>query len=177
MRPLRSRSRSAIPKNPSARMCSRRWRATTRACAGPRSRSTTGRRQGRARPHHHPAGCARSHRADRIAAILDHRLGRAAEPRDQLSHRVHRGAEQPAPGRLYDAPAHGRCRVASGNVRDDNGFGSFFQRGWEPQTVDPRPVDPRPVDPRRRRRSILSGAARRDKCRPCEAGHDRLGIE
>ena len=38
-----------------------------------------GRRQGRARPHHHPAGCARSHRADRVAAILDHRLGRAAE--------------------------------------------------------------------------------------------------
>ena len=38
-----------------------------------------GRRQERARPHHHPAGCARSHRADRIAAILDRRLGRAAE--------------------------------------------------------------------------------------------------
>ena len=29
---------------------------------------------GRARAHHHPAGCARSHRADRIAAILDHHL-------------------------------------------------------------------------------------------------------
>ena len=69
-----------------------------------------GRRQGRARPHHHPAGCARSHRADRIAAILDHHLGRAAEQRDQLSHRVRRGAEQPAPGRLHHAPAYGRCR-------------------------------------------------------------------
>ena len=46
-----------------------------------------GRRQGRARPHHHPARRARSHRADRIAAILDHHLGRAAERRDQLSHR------------------------------------------------------------------------------------------
>jgi hypothetical protein len=57
----------------------------------------------------HPAGCARSHRADCIAAILDHRLGRAAEPRDQLSHRVRRGAQQPAPGRLLDAPAYGRC--------------------------------------------------------------------
>jgi hypothetical protein len=68
-----------------------------------------GRRQERARPHHHPAGCARSHRADRIAAILDHRLGRAGEPRDQLSHGVHRGAEQPAPGRLHYAPAHARC--------------------------------------------------------------------
>jgi len=29
------------------------------------------------------------------------------EPRDQLSHRVRRGAEQPAPGRLCDAPADG----------------------------------------------------------------------
>ena len=68
-----------------------------------------GRRQGRARPHHHPAECARSHRADRIAAILDHRLGRASEQRDQLSHRVRRGAEQPAPGRLCDAPAERQC--------------------------------------------------------------------
>ena len=41
-RPSRLRSRSAIPTNGSARMCSPRWRATTRACAGPRSRSTTG---------------------------------------------------------------------------------------------------------------------------------------
>jgi hypothetical protein len=29
-----------------------------------------GRRRGRARPHHHSAGCARSHRADGFAAIL-----------------------------------------------------------------------------------------------------------
>ena len=49
------------------------------------------------------------HRADCIAAVLDHRLGRAAEPRDQLSHRVRRGAQQPAPGRLPDAPAYGQC--------------------------------------------------------------------
>src|SRR5450830_1539493 len=41
-RPSRFRSRSAIPTNRSARMCSPRWRATTRACAGPQSRSTTG---------------------------------------------------------------------------------------------------------------------------------------
>ena len=45
MRPLRFRSRSAIPKSRSARMCSPRWRARTRAwtpaCAGPQSRSTT----------------------------------------------------------------------------------------------------------------------------------------
>ena len=68
-----------------------------------------GRRQGRARSHHHPARCARSHRADRNAAILDRHLGRTAESRDQLSHRVRRGAEQPAPGRLHNAQAHGRC--------------------------------------------------------------------
>src|SRR5262249_54290136 len=37
-----------------------------------------------------------------------HRLGRAAKPRDQLSHRVRRCAQQPAPGRLLDAPAYGR---------------------------------------------------------------------
>ena len=42
MRPSRFRSRSAIPASRSARMFSRRWRATTRACAGARSRSTTG---------------------------------------------------------------------------------------------------------------------------------------
>ena len=28
-------------------------------------------RQGCARPHHHPAGCARSHRTDRITFISD----------------------------------------------------------------------------------------------------------
>src|SRR4029077_763370 len=33
----------------------------------------------------------------------------AAEQRDQLSHRVRRGAQQPAPGRLLDAPAYGQC--------------------------------------------------------------------
>ena len=69
-----------------------------------------GRRPECARPHRHPAGCARSHRADRIATVLDHRLGRATEPRDQLSHRVRRGAEQPSPGRLHYAPADARCR-------------------------------------------------------------------
>ncbi len=33
---------------------------------------------------------------------------------------------------------------------DDNFFGSFFQRSWDPQPADPRLVDQRPVDPRRR---------------------------
>ena len=38
-------------------------------------RRRRGRRQGRARPHHHPAGGDRSLRADGIAAIFDHHLG------------------------------------------------------------------------------------------------------
>ena len=42
MRPSRFRSQSVIPTSRSARMCSRRWRATTRACAGAWSQSTTG---------------------------------------------------------------------------------------------------------------------------------------
>ena len=42
MRRSRFQSRSAIPKSGSARMCSLRWRATTRACAGARLRSTMG---------------------------------------------------------------------------------------------------------------------------------------
>ncbi len=62
----------------------------------------------RTRPHHHPAGCARSHRADRVAAILDRHLGRAAEQGDQLSDRVRHGAEQSAARRLHHAQAHNR---------------------------------------------------------------------
>ena len=70
-----------------------------------------GRRQERAGPRHHPAGRARSHRADSIAALLDHRLGRAVEQRDQLSHRICRGVEQPAAGWVYNAQAeHQRQR-------------------------------------------------------------------
>ena len=53
-------------------------------------------------------GYARPNRADGIAAILDHCLGRAAEQRDQLSHRVRRSAEQPFSGRLRHAPSLGR---------------------------------------------------------------------
>jgi lipoprotein-anchoring transpeptidase ErfK/SrfK len=51
------------------------------------------RRQGRAPACDHPAGCARPHRADCFAAILDRYLGRTSEPRDQLPHGVCRGAE------------------------------------------------------------------------------------
>ena len=56
-----------------------------------------------------PQDVAQSHRADRLAAILNHHFGRAAERRDQLSHRICRGAEQPPPGRLHHARAFDRC--------------------------------------------------------------------
>jgi len=41
--------------------------------------------------------------------IRDHHLGRAAERGNQLPHRVRRGAEQPAAGRLHHARAYDRC--------------------------------------------------------------------
>ncbi len=46
-------------------------------------------------------------RTDGVTQILNHRLGRAAEPRDQLSHRVYCGgaSNQPA-GRLHNATAY-----------------------------------------------------------------------
>src|SRR2546428_369155 len=44
-----------------------------------------------------------------MAALLTHHLGRAAEPRDELSHGVCRGPAQPATGRPRDAPGPGRC--------------------------------------------------------------------
>ncbi len=71
-----------------------------------------GRCEKRARPHQHPAGGARPHRADRVAAILDRHFRRAAEQGDQLSHRVRRGAERPAARRLHHAQADAgrRCR-------------------------------------------------------------------
>jgi hypothetical protein len=78
------------------------------------------RRQGRARSHRHPAGRAGPHRTDRSAAILAHHLGRAAEPRAELSHRIHRRAEQPAPGRAGEPPArerYGRARQRLGRLR------------------------------------------------------------
>ena len=51
------------------------------------------RRQGRAAPRDHPPGRARPRRTDGFASLLDCYLGRTAEPRDQLSHGVCRGAE------------------------------------------------------------------------------------
>ena len=52
-----------------------------------------------------PEERARPHRADRAGALLDRHLRRAALQGDQLSHRVRRGPEQPAAGRLHHAQA------------------------------------------------------------------------
>src|SRR5258707_911235 len=84
----------------------RRRRACVRRQGARRRKDGPG--QGPAGPHAHPPGCAPAHPAHRIAGNLGFWSGRAAKPRDQLSHRVRRGAEQPAPGRLRDAPAYGR---------------------------------------------------------------------
>ena len=81
--------------------------------------------QERARPHHLPAGGARQHRAHRNAAVLDHHLGRAAVERNQLPHRIRRGAQQPAAGRLHHAGEVARHEHRARN-QDDNGYGS----GW-----------------------------------------------
>ena len=62
-------------------------------------------RQERARPHHLPARGARQDRTHRSAAVLDHHLGRAAVERNQLPHRIRRGAQQSAAGRLHHADA------------------------------------------------------------------------
>ena len=62
-------------------------------------------RQERARPHHLPASRARQDRTHRSAAVLDHHLGRAAVERNQLPHRIRRGAQQSAAGRLHHADA------------------------------------------------------------------------
>ncbi|MGY3461271.1 hypothetical protein ACVWW5_006721 [Bradyrhizobium sp. LM3.4] len=85
------------------------------------------RRQGRARPHHHPAGGVGSHRADGIAALVDRHLGRAAERRDQLPNRVRCRAEQPSAGRLHHAQAD--CGAADGNGKRRR-LGQWRQRFW-----------------------------------------------
>ena len=78
MPPLRFRSRSAIPKA-DRHACVHCGGAQRGGPALDRGHDRQRRqRQERARPNHHPAGSARSHRADCIAAILDRCLGRAA---------------------------------------------------------------------------------------------------
>ena len=56
---------------------------------------------------------------------------RAAERRDQLPHRIRRGAEQPAARRLYHPPAHAPDGHA-GRERHGDFFGFMFPRNPEP---------------------------------------------
>ena len=120
-------------------MCSRRWRATTRACAGPRSRSTT-------------ADDAKD-ALDRITIpqdVLD-RIAPTALPRssiiisdEPLSAETNYRTEfvavlsnQPQGGFITRKPTTDAL-VASDDVRDDDGFGCFFQRSWGSQTGNAR---------------------------------------
>ena len=73
-----------------------RWSAVTiDAATTPRPRSTASPCRRR---------CWSGIGADRAAALLDRHLRRAAQRRDQLSHRIRRGAEPSAAGRLHHAP-------------------------------------------------------------------------
>ena len=135
MRPSRSRSQSAIPTSRSARMCSRRWRATTRACAGARSRSTRGRAKDA---------------LDRITIpqdVLD-RIAPTALPRssiiisdEPLSGETNYRTEfvavlnnQPQGGFMTRKPT-ADVAVGSDNYWGDDGFGSLFQPNWNSQTA------------------------------------------
>ena len=63
-------------------------------------------KSGHRSPRCRPGKCCRSAWLPSCACATTRE---AAEPRDQLSHRVRRGAQQPASGRLLDAPTSGRC--------------------------------------------------------------------
>ena len=93
-----------------ARMCLPQWRTAKADCGGLRSRSTTRTTPRTRLSASHPAGGARSDRADGFAAIFDHYFGRAAQQGNQLSDRVRRGAERSAPGWFPDAKARGQPR-------------------------------------------------------------------
>ena len=141
MRPSRCPSRSAIPTGRSARMCSRRWRATAPACAGPRSRSTT--------------GDDAKDALDRITIpqdVLD-RIAPTAVPRssiivsdEPLSKETNYRTEfvavlsnQPQGGFITRKVTPPDDRIANG--WGDDGF-PFFGRNWSSQT---RRDDYRPV--------------------------------
>ena len=81
-------------------------------------------------------------RADRTAAILDHHLGRTAERRDQLPHRIRRGAEPSAARRLHHAPAHASAGYAGRERRRLPGLHVPAQSGAPAQICAPawRPI-------------------------------------
>lgn len=62
-------------------------------------------------------------------------------------------SNQPQGGFITRKPTVVDVRVADRNAPEDDGFGSFFSRGWNTQ-----PAEPQPVDPRRRGRPIMQPA-------------------
>ena len=161
MRPLRFRSRSAIPTSGSARTCSRRWRASD---AGLRWTAVT-----------IDDGDDAKDALDRITIpqeVLD-RIAPTALPRssiivsdEPLSRETNYRTEfvavlnnQPQGGFMTRKPTPSvDVRLASRGdlvlvrnargevyyVQRDDGFGSFFQPGWGVQSQpQPQPIDPR----------------------------------
>jgi hypothetical protein len=99
------------------------------------------RRKERARPHHHPAGCARPHRADRIAAILDHHLGRAAER--ETNYRTEFVAvlsNQPQGGFITRKPSGRSSNVAPKYLR--SGLRTAYSARFSSAAGAPRPASP-----------------------------------
>ncbi|MGY2933546.1 hypothetical protein ACVWZ6_003148 [Bradyrhizobium sp. GM6.1] len=99
-------------------------------------------RQERTRPHHHPTGGARSHRADRVAArssiiISDEPLSSETNYRTEF---VAVLSNQPQGGFITRKPTAPPMAMASDDGWDNgsNGFGFFFQRDPNPQPVNPR---------------------------------------
>ena len=126
MRPSRFQSRSAIPTSGSRRICSLAMARKRGAPALDRGHDRRRGRRQRTRSTASPSRRMCSIASRRLhCAILDRRLGRAAEPRDHPSHRVRRGAEQPAPGRLLMRRPTVDVPVASGNDWGTTASASF----------------------------------------------------
>ena len=107
------------------------------------------RRQGRTRPHHHPAGCAR--RASRRPRCRDprssSRMSRLSKETNYRTEFVAVLSNQPQGGFITRKPTTTEIPVASGD--DGNFFGSFFQRSWDPQG-NPQPGNPQAANTRLR---------------------------
>ena len=161
MRPLRFRSRSAIPTSRSARMCSRRWRAT----AGLRWTAVTidngddakdaldritippdvlDRIAPTALPRSsiivsdEPLSRETNYRTEFVAVLNNQPQGGFLMRRPTVGVPVASGNHRGNDGFLMRRPRVG-VPVASGNYRGNDGFGFFFERNWNSQPANTRP--------------------------------------